>query len=107
MKDVMCEACGHTSKVGNRRKKDIACWVCGNPIKMKKPQVKKRARKKTVKKADTKITKTVRSLKAVFNGLKVVVKWANKNVTMKMAVTVVSILLFVSTVISSYLSAVF
>ena len=107
MKDVLCETCGHTSKVGNRRKKDIACGVCGNPIKMKKSQVKKRASKKTVKKADTKITKTVRFLKAVFNGLKVVVNWTRENVSVRMAVTVGLIILLGSAFISNYLSAVF
>ena len=86
MKDVKCEGCGHTSKVGNRRKKDIACGVCGNPIKMKKSQVKKLASKKTVKKADTKTTKAVKILKAVFNGLKGVVKWSSENLTVGMVV---------------------
>ena len=81
MKDVRCEVCGHTSKVGNRRKKDIACGVCGNPIKMEKPRIKKRASKKTVKKADTKTTKTVGILKTVFKGLKIVVKWSSENLT--------------------------
>ena len=63
---------------------------------------------------EKKTVKAVKILKSVFRISKVVVKkgiaaykWINENVTVRMAVTVVFILLFVSAVISSYLSAVF
>ena len=58
--------------------------------------------------------KAVKILNSFFRVSKVVVKkgiaaykWTNENVTVRMAVTVFFILLFVSAVISSYLSAVF
>ena len=64
--------------------------------------------------SEAKTVKAVKVLKSFFRVSKVVIKkgiaackWANENVTVGMAVKVGFILLFVSAVISSYLSAVF
>lgn len=63
---------------------------------------------------EKKTVKAVKVLKSFFNVSKVVVKkgiaafkWANENVSARMAVTVGLILLLGSTFISNYLSAVF
>ena len=62
---------------------------------------------------EKKTVKAVKILKSVFRISKVVVKkgiaaykWTNENVTVRMAVTIALILLFVPAVISNYLSAV-